>query len=350
MRTAGLMMNDVWADRVLREQGVQAYRYDETEAEIGVHVESVEIKHRSQEEKYRPYLHLSGELRSITPSQALTFDISQVTYSPGQGERVDAFYEFSDEQLVQLAAKGYFSKDFRVPESITDLEWQLPAKVDLLVLAPSDREGDVPVVFSRVHDIGGLETSEYDSGYDLSLYFEDYSREGVTEPDASVDTRLRVRTDEVESLFTEEELDLQAQSAQSIFAATDKEGEAELDGLALQLREVEEEVSSEAEQLRAQLESTEGTTQNIYLERVARVLQQQPDPTEAQREVRAEQAEAEAEEEERKSKKTEGYLDMGFPDTPAAPDRPKRAVPTSDYDGDTSTYAAEEDLDQGLGS
>src|SRR5699024_384115 len=270
MRTAGLMMNDVWADRVLREQGVQAYSYDNEEAEIGVLVEMVEIKHRSQEEKYRPYLHLSGELRSITPAQELSYGISQITYSAGQGERVDAFYEFSDYQLVQLADKGYFSKEFRVPEDITDIEWQLPATVDLLVLAPSEKEGDVPVVFSRVQDIGGLETSEYDSGYDLAKYFEDFSREGTTEPEEAIAHRPRSRADEFEPLFSEEDLAVEGRREQSTHVAAVSDPEVELDGLSLQLREVEAEVTSEAEQVRAELESTEGTTQNIYFERVAR--------------------------------------------------------------------------------
>lgn len=36
MRTAGLMMNDVWASRVLNERGVEVYRYENQEADLSV--------------------------------------------------------------------------------------------------------------------------------------------------------------------------------------------------------------------------------------------------------------------------------------------------------------------------
>ncbi|MDW6057958.1 hypothetical protein SAZ11_07635 [Streptomyces sp. FXJ1.4098] len=137
MRTAGLTMNDVWAHRVLRERGVETYRLEGVTAELDVMVESLDLKHRGKEENYRPYLHMTGELRSVTPVKALPFGISQVTYSPGQGEKVDAFYEFNDQQLVALASKGYFTSGFAVPEQVTGIEWELPATADMLVLAPS---------------------------------------------------------------------------------------------------------------------------------------------------------------------------------------------------------------------
>lgn len=50
-------------------------------------VESLDLKHRGKEENYRPYLHLTGELRSVAPATALPFGISQVTYSPARARK-----------------------------------------------------------------------------------------------------------------------------------------------------------------------------------------------------------------------------------------------------------------------
>ncbi|MFF3128665.1 hypothetical protein ACFVRD_41870 [Streptomyces sp. NPDC057908] len=274
MRTAGLTMNDVWAHRVLRERGVETYRLEGMAAEIGVLVESLDLKHRGKEENYRPYLHMTGELRSVTPAEALPFGISQVTYSPGQGEKVDAFYEFDDQQLVILAGKGYFTNGFAVPEQITGIEWELPATADMLVLAPSgtQTEGDAPVVFTQVHDIGGLEIDLESSGYDLAGYFADHSKDGVSRAEVVVDERgLKARSDAINSLFTEDELDLDAEVEQVVGASVPEAAPA-ADGMSMRLQQVEAEIAAEHEQYQAERERTEGTTENLYRERVAAAL------------------------------------------------------------------------------
>ena len=272
MRTAGLMMNDVWADRVLRERGVEAYRYEGLAAEIGVLVDSVELKHRGKDENYRPYLHMVGQLRSVTPAEDLPFGITEVTYSPGNGEKVDAYYEFDDEQLVALASKGYFNSTFVVPEQITGIEWELPATVDVLVLAPSEAQTDAPVVFTQVRDIADLEIDLVSSGYDLAAYFDDHSKDGISRTQAIVDERgLRARSDAINSLFTEDELDLieQTEPIAAPAAAEQVAGDEVIAGL----RQVEAEIEAEREQYQAERERTEGTPEHLYHERVARALQ-----------------------------------------------------------------------------
>lgn len=274
MRTAGLTMNDVWAHRVLRERGVETYRLEGVTAELGVMVESLDLKHRGKEENYRPYLHMTGELRSVTPAKALPFGISQVTYSPGQGEKVDAFYEFDDQQLVVLASKGYFTSGFAVPEQVTGIEWELPATADMLVLAPSgaQNEDDTPVVFTQIHDIGGLEIDLESSGYDLADYFADHSRDGVPRAEAEVDARgLKARSDAINSLFTEDELGLDTEVKQ-VVGAPEPEAAPVADGMSARLQQIEAEIAAEREQYQTERASTEGTTENLYRERVAGAL------------------------------------------------------------------------------
>lgn len=281
MRTAGLMMNDVWADRVLRERGVETYRFEGLSAEIGVLVDTVELRHHGKDVNYRPYLHLSGELRSVTPVEGLPYGISQVTYSAGQGEKVDAFYEFDDQQMVVLASKGYFGNAFVVPQQITGIEWELPTTVDALVLAPSGMESDAPVVFTRVHDIANLEVNLGSSGYDLTDYFADHAMDGVSRAEASVDERsLRARSDAINSLFSEDDFDLvdQAeQGAQRLNPAAQDTPVA--DGLSESLQAVEAQIGIEAEQFRAELERTEGTPESLYRNRVASTLPHDEEPT-----------------------------------------------------------------------
>ena len=270
MRTAGLMMNDVWADRALRERGVQAHRYDGLDAQIGVLVDSVELKHRGKEENYRPYLHVVGELRSITPAEPLPYGITQVTYSHGQGEKVDAFYEFDDEQLVALAAKGYFSPSFTVPDQLTGIEWELPARADALVLTPSGDQADAPVVFMNVHRIADLEIDLASTEYDLAAYFADRSKDGHGPVESVVDQRgLRARSDAINSLFSEDELDLVAQ-AENLQRPEAQQPAAE--GVTAQLLAVEAEITAEREQYQAELERTEGTPEHLYHQRVAPAL------------------------------------------------------------------------------
>ncbi|MFE4834444.1 hypothetical protein ACFRAU_07160 [Arthrobacter sp. NPDC056691] len=299
MRTAGLMMNDVWAHRVLHEQGVETHRLERLDAELGVLVQSLDLKHKGKEENYRPYLHVTGELRSVTPGEVLPFGISQVTYSPGQGGRVDCFYEFDDDQLVALIAKGYFTNGFAIPGQLTNIEWELPAKVDMLVLAPSGAggEGDVPVIFTQVHDIGSLEINRDTSGYDLADYFADRSEDTVVRTVAAVDDRgLKARSDAINSLFTDEELALGTVTTPAV-GAVGVPAPSAAEGVSARLQQVEAEIAAEAEQFRAERERTEGTPENLYRERVANSLQNDgeefetrkplPDPTldERKREV-----------------------------------------------------------------
>lgn len=204
MRTAGLTMNNVWAHRVLREQRVRTTQLEGLPVDLTVLMESVEMKHRGPEEKYRPYLHLSGELVGVRFAEALPYEIDEITYTPGKGDRVDAYYEFADDQLAQLVQRGYFTRPFEVPAFLAESDFDLPATADVLMLDPDDDPESLPIVFVQAHDLGNIVLTRDDSGYDLVEFFEDYSTDTAL-PDQGAEIQY---TEEVESLFTEEELGL----------------------------------------------------------------------------------------------------------------------------------------------
>lgn len=273
MRTAGLMMNDVWAHRILNERGVETARFEQVPAEIDVFVESVVLRHHGQEQKYRPYLHVRGELRGVRLEYELPYGINEVTYSSKQGERVDAFYEFNDEQLTVLTSKGLFREDFRVPESeITDFTWELPASVDVLVLAPDPQieGGNVPVVFTEVHDRSHLVISDENSGYDLAGHFHDLSFMPSVPVMVEEEARVaRTRSDELNSLFGEEVFERETRelaiepvtSAEPVVDEVDSRKEA-----------IEAEIEAERERYAAERAGQDGTVENVYVQRIAKSL------------------------------------------------------------------------------
>ena len=281
MKIAGLAMNDVWAHRVLRERGVETMRTENNGADVAVLVESMELGHHGPERNYRPYLHLNGELRSVRPHQQLPYGVDEVTFPIGGGETVDVFYEFDDEQLVQLAQKGYFTHGFAVPEQVTGIEWELPATVDALVLAPAGdaqaaTEGapDVPVVFVRVHGLGNLEVDLKSSGYDITEYFADHAtKTGQRYEQQVVDDRgLRARSDAIDPLF--DEADFEQAGTGTVQAVPWTENEAEEGALATQMEAVAVALDAEEEQLRLEREAKAGTPENVYRSRVAGSLEE----------------------------------------------------------------------------
>ncbi len=281
MRTAGLTMSDVWADRILRERGVETLRCEGLPVELGVLVDTVELQHHDKNTNYRPYLHVTGELRSITPAETLPYGISQVTYAAGQGEKVDAFYEFDDQQMVVLASKGYFGSNFTVPEQITGIEWELPAAVDVLILAPSGAGTDAPVVFTRAHDIAKLEIDLASSGYDLTDYFADHPGDEIGRNGRNVDEReLRARAEAISTLFPEDDIeDLAGQTQQAAQIGSTALHASAADEVSTGLRTVEAQLAAERERVRNEREQTEGTPENLYRDRVALDLQPDEEPS-----------------------------------------------------------------------
>ena len=120
----------------------------------------------------------------------------------GGDSTVDAFYEFSDEQLVALVQKGFFNEGFEPPADLLNQVWQLPAHYKGIVIAPRN-ETEAPLVFLDVVDRDGLVIDSENSGLDLSDYFPDYLseiRSRESENNLSADRSME-RTSQVNDMF-----------------------------------------------------------------------------------------------------------------------------------------------------
>lgn len=270
-------MNDVWAHRVLRERGVDTTQVKDQAAEITVFVDSIGLQHHGPEKNFRPYLHLSGELSSVRFAQPLPHDITTVTYERGYGERVDAFYEFDDQQLASLTSKGYFTEGFAVPSHITNIEWELPAIADALVLEPAE-EDQLPIAWVKIHDIADVQIDLENSQYDLVEYFADHVHqvEGAA-LNRHVDKNAPSRADELDSLF-EDTLEWESEAAPAALAKTVQPIEQTPDqALTSEIKELESLVEKEEQEAREELSRVPGSVENIYQEQIAAVLEKGQD-------------------------------------------------------------------------
>ena len=277
MRTAGLMMNDVWASRVLNARGVEAYQYEGQEADIGVFVDQIDLVPHGRSKDGAPYIHISGELQWIEPlrdsargQKGLPFGIDRVTYGEGS-VRVDGFYEFDRAQYTKLVAdKGYFTglvdRSQQVLKEAVGTPWEFPAIVDSLVVTPEGPD-DQPLVFCNVRGIADLPLDLATTGYDFVDLFPDVLEEDVPGPELDSQREARVRTDEIHSLFSEEEVEA------AIAPETAPEPEEVADqGVSAELAAVQADIDARAEALHQARAAQEGTTENLYAERVAGVF------------------------------------------------------------------------------
>lgn len=308
MKTAGLKMNNAWAHRALRNTEVSRQRFEDQPARITVLMDEASLGHHGPEKQNRPYLHLSGSLVAIAPDAPLSHGIDEVTYDLPHAERVDAFYEFNDEQLVELVRKGYFSPGFEVPKDLIDVEWEeLPATIDALVLDPEGTGQDAkPLVFVDVKDISDLRLDWDNCSYNPVEYFADFSRDEaqhdgsvVASPGLVNDRRelaakaaAPVRDTPMNELFTEDELAAAGMEDLEIFGA-EQEAEAPVSPLDAQMAELDEAVEKARSELREERSLKAGSAENLYEQHVASAL----DP-EASALLEEEEEEAEAKKDE----------------------------------------------------
>lgn len=212
MRIAGLTTTEPlssWASRA----DSNGTAIENISAESQVHVHKAHLIHAGPDENRRPSLRLSGELRSVVPDSPLPHNIQEIYFRAGVGPRIDGVYTFTQDQLVDLVDKGYFTKGFDAPDAIQDLTYDLPVTVDTLVLPPRDAE-DVPVVFLDVHDSATLALNHVSTGYDLAAYFPNVL-ENVDELDFEEDldvgpdgpAQAQRRGDRINDLFAERDLE-----------------------------------------------------------------------------------------------------------------------------------------------
>lgn len=176
----GMRRSNRWVQRALSMRDVET-REVEGEADIKVLVDTLYFTNHGPSSNYRPVLHVRGRLVGLVPydTPEIAYGVTEVTFDrnmDGGDSTVDAFYEFSDEQLVALVQKGFFNEGFEPPADLLNQVWQLPAHYKGIAIAPRN-ETEAPLVFLDVVDRDGLVIDSENSGLDLSDYFPDYLSE-----------------------------------------------------------------------------------------------------------------------------------------------------------------------------
>ena len=202
----GMRRSNRWVQRALSMRDVET-REVEGEADIKVLVDTLYFTNHGPSSNYRPVLHVRGRLVGLVPydSPEIAYGVTEVTFDrnmDGGDSTVDAFYEFSDEQLVALVQKGFFNEGFEPPADLLNQVWQLPAHYKGIAIAPRN-ETEAPLVFLDVVDRDGLVIDSENSGLDLSDYFPDYLseiRSRESENSLSADRSME-RTSVVNDMF-----------------------------------------------------------------------------------------------------------------------------------------------------
>lgn len=201
----GMKRSNRWARHALSMRGVES-REVKGEADIKVLVDTLYFTNHGVRSNYRPVLHVRGRLVGLVPygSPEIAYGVTEVDFDQmdGGATTVDAFYEFTDEQLVSLVEKGFFNEGFEPPSDLLNQVWMLPAHYEGVVIAPRN-ENEAPLAFLDVVDRDGLVVDAVTSGLDLSDYFPDYLaqiRARDHENEKSVDHALE-RTDHVNDIF-----------------------------------------------------------------------------------------------------------------------------------------------------
>lgn len=201
----GMKRSDRWAQHVLSMRGVES-REVKGEADIKVLVDTLYFTNHGARSNYRPVLHVRGRLVGLVPygSPEIAYGVTEVDFDQmdGGSATVDAFYEFTDEQLVDLVQKGFFNEGFEPPNDLLNQIWMLPAHYEGVVIAPRN-EQEAPLAFIDVIDRDGLVVDAVTSGLDLADYFPNYldvlrSRERDNEKSGE---RPLERTNQVDDIF-----------------------------------------------------------------------------------------------------------------------------------------------------
>lgn len=201
----GMKRSNRWARHALSMRGVES-REVKGEADIKVLVDTLYFTNHGARSNYRPVLHVRGRLVGLVPygSPEIAYGITEVDFDQmdGGATTVDAFYEFTDEQLVSLVEKGFFNEGFEPPSDLLNQVWMLPAHYEGVVIAPRN-EQEAPLAFLDVIDRDGLVVDAVTSGLDLSDYFPDYLAQirARDHENEKLDERSLDRTNQVDDIF-----------------------------------------------------------------------------------------------------------------------------------------------------
>lgn len=177
-----------WRERV--------QQYDDMDATLKFESEDAFIEFQHNGRTMTPHLVLMG--RPVSVEADFPWDVSGVEYANKLDRQLIAYrYEFTRENLADLASKGLFEKGFETPEVLRKNTFELPCTVSCVAIGP-ESDVDFPVVFVSLNP-GSLVCDDNMSGYTIHDYFENMPEE---EPEDLVYESAVARTLPYENMFT----------------------------------------------------------------------------------------------------------------------------------------------------
>lgn len=176
MRIPGKTMQDHLMMLAPHIEGLSYVDQRNVSCNAGIYPSSVFIDFRSVFDRnapHRPYLHITGECRSLSKADGTAFygNVSEITFGESKGIPVDFFYDFSDDELADMTKLGLYRRGFRCPDIIRDSELAMPVTCSLRIIEPQD-ENDLPVIFADIDSRNFIETTSQQCGYAFGEYFE----------------------------------------------------------------------------------------------------------------------------------------------------------------------------------
>lgn len=174
MKTPGKTLDDHLARVAKSLPETDLTRLSDVQCEADVVSTNVFLCYHSEYDKkfpHRPYLHIMGKCHAIRGE--LPYNVNEIAFAEDNGIDVDFFYEFTDAELSDMAAKGLFNKGFRCPEIFFDNDFELPVVCDFSIVNPTD-DVRVPIVFAQIQNANNISISEETCGYTFGDYFEKY--------------------------------------------------------------------------------------------------------------------------------------------------------------------------------
>lgn len=119
------------------------------------------------ENRYRPYLHLDGDICGASGFNI--GDIDGYVYRDDDKLSRAVRYDFTDDELSILVKKGLYQSDFKVPELFTNTDFEIPITMNLDVVETLDHR----IVYADYDMVSDFVINSETSDYVLAEYFDD---------------------------------------------------------------------------------------------------------------------------------------------------------------------------------
>lgn len=172
MKIPGKTMDDHLADVAQRLPADNVSLLRDVDCEADVVTTEAMLHFRSDTDPTypnRPYLRFLGEARALRGD--LSHGVREIEFQERSGIPVDVFYEFTDEEISDMALKGLFNKGFETPDIFKENLVEIPVKANLAIVEPYVTEG-VPIIFADIEGRKEIQISEQTCGYRFGDYFE----------------------------------------------------------------------------------------------------------------------------------------------------------------------------------